>query len=341
MKMKGKKFLEDVKIFLINRKRYILIASGLVIIAGIIYTLTRHPHYNGVKISTLNKDNKVVRQLIEDIEYFNQKYNGQGDGVFEPELQIVIYRIQKGDNLWNIAKKVGLSIDTLLSINDLANAHLLKPGMEILIPNKDGVFYETKEGDTLEKIAKEFNVKPEDIINVNELTKDSLELGKDLFIPKARLPLKERMNYLGRFIFPVRYYYRISSGFGWRRHPITGRREFHRGIDIAAPIGTPVRAATYGKVIFAGWYKNYGKLIILKHSGGYTTRYGHLWKIRVKFGQRVREGQVIGYVGNTGLSTGPHLHFEVRRYGGAINPFAVLKFGSYYVRKGKSNKKRR
>lgn len=116
---------------------------------------------------------------------------------------------------------------------------------------------------------------------------------------------------------------RISSGFGMRRHPVLGYTRMHRGMDIAAPRGTPVYAASDGVVQFAGRASGYGNLIKIGHAGVYGTGYGHLSRILVRPGQRVRRGQLIGAVGSTGLSTGPHLHYELYRNGAAINPRSV------------------
>ncbi len=112
----------------------------------------------------------------------------------------------------------------------------------------------------------------------------------------------------------------ISSGFGWRISPFTGMKEFHKGIDIVARSGTPVVATACGVVIFAGRFGGYGKTVIIRHRNGFTTLYAHLRDILVKRGQRVKRGQVIGTVGSSGLSTGPHLHYEVRYRGRALNP---------------------
>ncbi|ACK42380.1 MULTISPECIES: murein hydrolase activator EnvC family protein [Dictyoglomus] len=118
----------------------------------------------------------------------------------------------------------------------------------------------------------------------------------------------------------------ITSGFGMRRHPLLGGAPlFHTGIDISASYGTPIRAAASGRVIFAGWYGGYGNMIIIDHGGKISTVYGHLSKIVVKVGEEIAEGDVIGYVGSTGLSTGPHLHFEVRINGDPVDPLTWLK----------------
>ncbi|MFN6560765.1 MAG: murein hydrolase activator EnvC family protein [Nostoc sp. ChiSLP01] len=115
-----------------------------------------------------------------------------------------------------------------------------------------------------------------------------------------------------------------SSPFGWRMHPVLGYRRFHAGMDFAASYGSTIRAADSGTVIFAGWYGGYGRAVIIDHGKGITTLYGHTSELYVSDGQGVERGQAIAAVGSTGLSTGPHLHFEVRRNGSPVNPADYL-----------------
>jgi murein DD-endopeptidase MepM/ murein hydrolase activator NlpD len=128
-----------------------------------------------------------------------------------------------------------------------------------------------------------------------------------------------------KFGMPLRHV-RISSRFTYKRwHPILHRYRPHLGTDFAARRGTPLLAVAPGKVIFAGRKGGYGKVVKIKHSGGYVSLYAHQSRIRAKRGQRVKKGQVIGYVGSTGRSTGPHLHFGLYKNGRAIDPMKVLK----------------
>ncbi len=116
----------------------------------------------------------------------------------------------------------------------------------------------------------------------------------------------------------------ITSGFGWRMHPVLGYERFHSGLDFGADYGTTIYAAEQGIVIFAGWYGGYGNAVIIDHGGNVTTLYGHTSEFYVSEGQMVQRGQAIAAVGSTGLSTGPHLHFEVRRDGEPTDPLAYL-----------------
>jgi murein DD-endopeptidase MepM/ murein hydrolase activator NlpD len=120
---------------------------------------------------------------------------------------------------------------------------------------------------------------------------------------------------------------RVTSKFGMRRHPLLGYSRMHKGIDFGAPYGAPIMAATDGTVSFAGWHGGHGRYVMVKHNGNLTTAYAHMSRMLVRVGAHVSAGQVIGYVGSTGLSTGPHLHYEVYRNGQAINPRS-LRFAS-------------
>jgi len=116
---------------------------------------------------------------------------------------------------------------------------------------------------------------------------------------------------------------RISSSFGRRFHPVLGYNRMHKGIDFAVPSGTPVMAAGNGTVTYSGWAGEYGNLVVLTHSNGYSTAYGHLSRLAVHNGTRVRQGQIVAYSGSTGLATGPHLHYEIRVNNGQVNPATV------------------
>jgi len=127
----------------------------------------------------------------------------------------------------------------------------------------------------------------------------------------------------GSLAWPVRG--PVTSPFGWRIHPIFHVRKFHMGIDIGVGYGTPIRAADGGRVIYASWMSGYGNTVIVDHGGGISTLYAHQSRLAVGAGVRVSRGQVIGYVGSTGYSTGPHLHFEVRVNGNPVNPLGYLR----------------
>jgi len=120
---------------------------------------------------------------------------------------------------------------------------------------------------------------------------------------------------------------RVTSGFGNRFHPILGYARMHQGVDLAASYGAPIAAAAPGRVVAAGWAGGYGREVIIAHGGGIQTRYGHMSRLAAAVGQTVSQGQVIGYVGSSGLSTGPHVHYEVLKNGRPVNPMSVKLVG--------------
>ena len=126
--------------------------------------------------------------------------------------------------------------------------------------------------------------------------------------------------------------FRLTSTFGMREHPVLGGIRMHKGLDMAAPIGTPVHAAADGVVERADWSNGYGLLVEIDHGGSLETRYGHMSRLAVAAGQHVHKGDVVGYVGMTGRTTGPHLHYEVRVAGEAVNPTPYLQGGEMTAR---------
>jgi murein DD-endopeptidase MepM/ murein hydrolase activator NlpD len=233
------------------------------------------------------------------------------------------YRVKKGDSVSRIAAAHSISMDAIIASNGISNARRLREGETLRIPNMDGIPYTVKSGDSLAKIAASFGVPLEAVLDANDIQSDTIFQGTALFIPGAHMRSEDLKMALGElFIYPVRG--RLTSPFGWRDDPINGVRRFHAAIDLAAPIGVPVKAALDGRVSAAGINSTYGKFIILTHSGGYQTMYAHMNAFSVKQGDYVEQGAKIGEVGNTGYSTGPHLHFSLYKNGKAVNPLDFL-----------------
>jgi len=246
--------------------------------------------------------------------------NGKG-GLenYIPKLRLFEYCIEKGDTLWDISKKLNVDPDSIISCNSFSNVHSIHEGDRILIPNVKGIFVNVSEGDTIFGFSSKYNLPPDLIMELNDLRSNSLVPGMKIFLPGVRYSNMKRAYALGEaFDKPVRG--RLTSGFGYRRDPFTRRRAFHTGIDIACRIGTRVHAAQGGKVIYAGIKHGYGRTIILEHKFGYKTIYGHLAHINISKGQWIKKGQTIGLTGNSGRSTGPHLHFEISLKNRIINP---------------------
>ena len=158
-----------------------------------------------------------------------------------------------------------------------------------------------------------------------ELPSKATERANRLLDQMDRLNLYRIAAQAAPFAIPVKSSYRFTSGYGYRRDPKTGGRRMHSGVDFAGPVGTPLYATADGVVTHAGWLSGYGRLVKIKHEFGIETRYAHMSKIRVKVGQRVSRGERIGDMGASGRVTGPHLHYEVRVGGKAVNPMIYIK----------------
>lgn len=235
------------------------------------------------------------------------------------------YTVRKGDTISGIASRAGLrNFGTLLSVNNIDNARRISAGQVLRIPSADGLLYTVKKNETLAGIAAAHNVPVTALLDANDLTHETLAVGQKLFIPGASLSSFELRKALGElFIYPI--HGRLTSPFGYRSDPFTGVRSFHSGVDLAAPTGTSVKATLDGKIAETGFNRIFGNYIIITHDRGYQSLYGHLSAIYVKRGQYVTQGAVVGAVGNTGYSTGPHLHLSIYKNGRLINPFSVLK----------------
>lgn len=244
-------------------------------------------------------------------------------------LEIKEYLVKDGDSLWTIANEFNVTVDTLFGSNPLKDPDYLKPGVKLKIPNQNGLFYTVRKGDVLGAIAKAFSVDIDKIAGVNKIKKDGpLSVGQVLFLPGASQAAQKQSGSSvsgsrRSFRWPV--VGRINSPYGWRRHPLSGRRSFHSGIDIKATRHTKIKAAKAGTVVHAGWMGGYGRVVVVRHDSTYSTLYGHCERLYVKKGQKVSLGAVIASVGSSGRTTGPHLHFEVRVHNRPDNPLKYLR----------------
>ena len=254
------------------------------------------------------------------------------------------YTVKPGDSLWTIASANNLSIDSLYGTNILRTPDRLSPGIVLRIPNQDGVSVKIAKGQTLNALAQKYGVAENAIRMANKLSdKVELNAGQEVFIPGASQSIavyrgsssgggmsrtapsvaKAGAGAAGRFSWPV--VGKVSSPFGWRRHPIKRVRIFHAGVDVRAARHTPIRASRAGQVIFSGWMNGYGRTVIIRHDSTYTTLYGHCQSLMVRKGQNVKKGTVVATVGSSGRATGPHVHFEVRRNDRPTNPMSYLR----------------
>ncbi len=302
-------------------------------------------------------DKNAVLDSSDDLsQYDSLVFNDNSDLIFKPQLinsgdtanndgattrtEITYYTVQSGDTISSIARRFGLTANTLLWANDLSAYSLLHLGDSLTILPYSGVLYTVKKGDTLAKIALTYDVELEKILSCNSLG-NSLSIGQKIVVPGAKkisenIAIKKpaSTNYTGvsiikdlvknpsvkvsgnKMTWPT-VGTRITQYFSWR----------HNGVDIANKIGTPIYAADSGTVIISqgGYNGGYGNTIVIDHGGGIKTRYGHASKLFVKVGDQVDKGENIAAMGSTGRSTGPHLHFEVLINGVRYNPLNYIR----------------
>jgi len=271
-----------------------------------------------------------------------------------PRDKIIKYTVVTGDTLFGIAENFGLKPETLLWSNKYIlgdNPDNLIPGVEINIPPQDGAIYEWQTGDGLNGVAKFFLVTPDVIINwpsnnlnantLGDLALPNIPAGTMLFIPNGVWEYSDWLPHItrdtpatstslgpgycgvitegpvgdGTFIWPTTE--KWLSGYDYTN--------IHHGIDIAGSLGNPIYATAAGVVVYAGWNNNgYGNLLILDHGDGWQSVYGHLNQIDVGCGDNIYQGDVVAQLGTTGNSSGPHLHFELRKDGSTVNPWDFL-----------------
>ncbi|EMS87282.1 LysM peptidoglycan-binding domain-containing M23 family metallopeptidase [Leptospira noguchii] len=261
-------------------------------------------------LKNLDYNNQSVKRLREDVKTNLKVSISNLERSELTSLEFYRYVVKKEDNFFKIMARTGMDIDTISSVNSLASPYDIYPGMELLIPNMRGV-YDSDETENSFLVRKKLSKK-------YKLAEKFISFDEDKklwFIPGKGLPKEERSFFYGvAFYRPLGDEGIISSRFGKRKDPFTRKETFHGGLDMAAEEGTPVYASADGEVSFSNKKGGYGNLIILDHKLGYETLYGHLSSISVRPGEKVRKGQKIGEVGQTGRATGNHLHFEVRRF---------------------------
>jgi len=235
------------------------------------------------------------------------------------------YVVQPDDTISEIAVGFGLDPGTILSMNPIEDVRRLLPGTVLYIPDRDGVLHTVLPGESIAGIAAVYGVEMIALVDANDIESPVLQVGDVLFIPGASMDWQDYLQAIGElFSWPVRSG-SFTSGFGMRVHPISGIWHMHTGIDVANRLGTPVVAAGPGRVVhIEEQTANYGKMIILDHGNGYRTLYAHLDTFAVVQNEYVVAGEQIGTMGNSGRSTGSHLHFSVFRGSQPIDPLSQL-----------------
>lgn len=244
--------------------------------------------------------------------------------------RVVGYVVRDGDTPGSIAARFGISTNTVLWANGIRDGDLIRPGDILVVLPTSGTLHTVVAGDDVTHVAERYDAKAEDVIRENGLPADgAIRVGQKLVIPDGQIlaprrvaryradgpggedgPAPRSAPVPGTGLFWPITSRAISQYFGWR----------HPGIDVPNHSRSAVRAAQDGTVEFSGWLGGYGRLVVLNHGSGRRTYYAHLSATEVKSGARVSRGESVGRVGSTGRSTGPHLHFEVREGGRAVNP---------------------
>lgn len=272
-----------------------------------------------------------------------------------PRMQVVTYLVQRGDTLFGIADKFGIQPESVLWGNwetMEGDPHTIQPGQELNIPPIDGVLHEWEEGDTLSTVAEVFRTTPEEILdwpgnNISysaDLEDPGIEPGTLVMVPEGERDLPSwqmvsitRANPAAASILGPGYCGSVYSGpigdgfFGWPtpNQWVSGYVYvvgLHEAVDIGGSVGVSIYAADDGVVVYSGWNNyGYGYVIVIDHGNGWQTLYAHLDTINVGCGQAVFQGNIIGTMGVTGNSSGPHLHFEMRSdIWGRVNPVSYL-----------------
>ncbi len=308
--------------FFLMKNKYTLIILIMILVMSTTLQLRAEEQID--KLSSLvyqnNSELKLIREDIKQAIYTVKSRRSEKN---LPELKFYSYKVKPNENFWVVMSKCSLDMDTLMSVNNLTSPFQVVPGTTLYIPNMRGVIVP---GTNLKSIYNILAADKIDIRYVKTINKTESLDKKFIFIPCGKISTIEKSLFLGTAFFSPIQYGRKTSGFGTRKNPFDGKRmEFHKGIDLGCPSGTKVHAARRGDVVFSGYEEGYGNLVVVEHEFGYRSYYGHLSRKVVKMGDSVKPGQVIAFSGNTGRSTGPHLHFEIRKNGRALNPMTFLK----------------
>lgn len=271
-------------------------------------------------LSSLDYKDPTLQQIRTDVKNGIRAVRSRSANL--PSLQFYSYTVAKNDTFWTILARTSLNIDTLMTVNEVSGPWAVKPGDTLYLPNMRGIIYELKQGDTFATLEKTFGAGKDIICQTNKI--DSLS-KKVIFIPGGEVTSLERSLFLGTGFAAPLAHLRRTSGFGMRRDPISGEKSFHTGVDLGCDVGTPVFAARAGKVVYTGFKGEYGQLVIVEHPCGYYSYYGHLSRIKVRQGMTVSPNDVLALSGNTGRTTGPHLHFEIRKNAKPVNPVILLR----------------
>lgn len=319
------------------------IVRGLLWRRGKLFRPITHAGVVGLAVVAVVAGNIVNSSKVEAVDVTDEvlRANNVAETTIpegRPRSEVITYQVLGGDTLSLIAEKFNVSNDSIVWANGLSDPNSIAPGDLLKIPPVTGIVYTVKKGDRLEEIAKKYQANPQAIVDFpfNDIGDNfALKEGQLVVIPDGVKPgdpapapkaAPKSSNNLASA--PDSNPVRTASGFMWPVNGLITQYDswYHPGAwDIQAAYGSPVHASAAGRVIVSQKLNyGYGWHIVIDHGNGYTTLYGHMLSLTASVGQSVDKGQVIGLEGNTGRSTGPHVHFEVHRNGVAVSPRAVL-----------------
>ena len=277
--------------------------------------------------NNLTSKNKIIPGQIlkipEDPKKTFERRKTASSSKNEEKQKTLTYTVREGDNLYLIAKKFKTSVASLLLNNNLVDPERLRPGQILRVTTANRIVHIVNKGENLWELSKLYSVPLNKLITHNNIKYRTIFPGQRLSIPvESAKALEELINkghsFSAQYEAPLKG--RLCGVFGWRIHPILKKRLFHCGVDLASPSGTKIGSVAKGKVTFAGWLRGYGKVVVVKHGPSISSRYAHCKKIEVNVGDHVDAGDEVAKVGTTGLSTGPHLHLEIRKNGHPVDP---------------------
>jgi murein DD-endopeptidase MepM/ murein hydrolase activator NlpD len=280
------------------------------------------------RIPSLSSINPVFTQYSDDVQDARMAIAASAQGTELP-LHLYTYTVTADDTLITIAARCSIPYDSIASLNRIESMTESLTGRTIILPTLPGLYLPDKAQTTFENLLlSSFDPDDPSIISFS-VREDSGKAGITKravhCIPDSTFEGTVRAFFLTpTFRFPLPEA-TLTSSFGMRKNPVTGNLIFHKGIDLAAPRGTPVHACADGTVIQTGSDSIYGNFIIIKHAGTKESLYGHLQTIKIELHQQVKSGTIIGTVGSTGQSTGPHLHFEIHENGVPKNPASFIQ----------------
>ena len=278
-------------------------------------------------ISRLDTRDMAFRQYLSDVEaarriLFSSRQSENLAERIASSMTIYTYIPREEEELLGIAARCNLPYGTLASLNRFSNQEDMVPGKLLLLPSVPGIFLSETPGTSLEQLL--FSARTEAGEGVVLAIPREGKTERFRFIPGDDFSPTERIFFLNRgFHFPLQSF-RITSSYGPRINPVTGRHGLHGGLDLAAPEGSEVYAARNGTVADIGEDPVLGNYLIISHDNNWVSLYGHLSETRTVLRQEVQSGSLIARVGSTGQSTGPHLHFELRQNGQARDPARLL-----------------